>query len=160
MRRIITVAAIAAVIVASVFVCRELTTPCLIIRNTDTGKVISQYPVSPGDVFSVTFIHSVNKSPVTDVYEIRKDGVYVIQTIYYAFGAGVQTEIEAGQTLKYGEDGSMIVSGFNKKMENLSYIVGTVSDHILEIGGQTVSLRDLCGRNATIRFSCVRRLIL
>jgi hypothetical protein len=28
--------------------------------------------------------------------------------------------------------------------------VGTVSDHLLTIGGETVSLRDLCGRNAHI----------
>jgi hypothetical protein len=160
MRRIITVAAIAAVIAASVFVYFIFATPCLIIRNADTGEIVSQYPASSGDRFSVTFIHSVNKSPVTDVYEIRKDGIYVIQTKYYSFGAGVQTEIEDGQTLEYGEDGSMIVSGFNKKMDNLSYIVGTVSDHILEISGQTISLRDLCGRNATIRFSYERRLML
>lgn len=160
MKRIITVAAIAVAIVASVFVYCIFTKPCLVIRNTDTGKIVSQYPVSPGDRFSVTFVHSVNKTPVTDVYEIRKDGIYVIQTIYYSFGAGVQTEIEEGQTLEYGDDGSMIVSGFDKKMENLSYIVGTVSDHILEIDGQTISLRDLCGRNATIKFSYTRRLML
>lgn len=160
MKRIITVAAIVAFVAVTVFVYQIFTTQCLIIKNADTGVVIAQYPISLGDRFSVTFIHSVNKSPVTDVYEIRKDGIYVVQTIYYSFGAGVQTEIEEGQTLQYGEDGSMIVSGFDKRLDNLSYIVGTVSDHTLKIGGQIISLRDLCGRNATIRFSCARRMIL
>ena len=41
------------------------------------------------------------------------------------------------------EDGSMIVSGFYRPMDNLSYIVGTVSDHILEINGSSIKLRAL-----------------
>ena len=73
-------------------------------------------------------------------------------TLAYGFGAGVQTQIEEGQTLTYGEDGSMIVSGFDTPMPNLQYIVGTVSDHILTVNGEEISLRDLCGRNSLVRF--------
>ena len=96
----------------------------------------------------------MNKSPLSDVYQIRDRKIYVVRTIYYSFGAGVQTELEEGQTLSYGADGEMIVSGFNREMPQLSYIVGTVSDHVLTIGGKEVSLRDLCGRNATVEFCC------
>ena len=84
----------------------------------------------------------------------------MIKTIYYSCGAGVKTEIEEGQTLEYGEDGSMIVSGFDRPMDNLSYIVGTVSDHILEINKSSIKLRELYGRNTTVRFLCSRRLFV
>jgi len=110
--------------------------------------------VSEGDEFSVGFIHSVNKSPLTDVYQIKDHKIYVVRTIYYGFGAGVQTEIEDGQTLEYGENGEMIVSGFDQEMSHLSYIVGTVSDHVLTIHGDEVSLREKCGRNSTVEFTC------
>lgn len=153
-------AAVVVMIASSVFIYFALSSPCLILRNGDTGKTIASYPMDGGDEFSVTFVHSVNRSPVTDVYQIRGCEIYVTRTIYYSFGAGVQTEIEEGQTLEYGEDGSMIVSGFERRMDNLSYIVGTVSDHILKIGGETVSLRELCGRNTTVRFLCRRRFFL
>lgn len=133
-------------------------TSYLILKNGDTGEVIASFSVKDGDEFSVTFIHSVNNSPVTDVYQIRKSKIYVDRTIYYAFGAGVQTEIEEGQTLEYGQDGSMIVSGFNRLMDPLSYIVGTVSDHILQIHGKDISLRELCGKNTTVQFVLKRRL--
>ena len=53
---------------------------------------------------------------MTDVYEIRDHKIYVIRTIYNNFGAGVQTEIEDGQTLTYDENGEMVVSGFDKEM--------------------------------------------
>lgn len=126
----------------------------LTLRNGDTKEVYARYRVAEGDEFSVGFIHSVNKSPLTDVYQIRDHKIRVVRTIYYGFGAGVQTEIEDGQTLTYGENGEMIVSGFDLELPHLSYIVGTVSDHMLTIHGEEISLRQLCGRNSTVEFSC------
>ncbi|MBA2132731.1 DUF1850 domain-containing protein [Capillibacterium thermochitinicola] len=146
-------------ITALVFLFYVFSVPCLILRNGETGRVIRVFPVAEGDEFAVTFIHSVNQSPVTDVYQIRKDGIYVIRTIYYAFGAGVQSELAEGQSLEYGMDGAMIVSGFNRRLNPLSYIVGTVSDHTLQIGGEEISLREICGRNTTVHFVRGRRLI-
>jgi len=159
MRKIITGAAVV-VIAASVIVYYLISVPCLLLKDSDTGNTIAVYPLNKGEQFSVTFVHSVNKTPVTDVYEIRNGKIYVVRTIYYSFGAGVQTEIEENQTLEYGEDGSMIVSGFNRPIDNLSYIVGTVSDHILEINGKSINLRELCGKNATVRFVPGRRFII
>lgn len=126
---------------------------CLTLSNRDTGQIYSCYRMAEGDIFSIGFVHSVNKSPVIDYYEIRNKKIYVIQTKYYDFGAGVQTEIEDGQKLSYGDDGSMIVSGFNKEMDDLVYCVGMVSDHTLTIGERKISLRDLCGRGSLVRFS-------
>ena len=80
----------------------------LVLRNGDTNAEYARFRVKEGDEFSVTFIHSVNKYPLTDVYEIRDHKIYVIRTIYNNFGAGVQTEIEAGQTLTYDENGEMV----------------------------------------------------
>lgn len=129
----------------------------LVLRNGDTDEEFARFRVSEGDEFSVTFIHSVNQYPLTDVYQIRDGKVYVIRTIYNNFGAGVQTEIEEGQTLEINENGEMVVSGFNQEMPWLSYIVGTVSDHTLTIHGEEISLRELCGRNSKVKFSCEHR---
>ena len=126
----------------------------LVLSSAKTGEVYARYPVHTSDTFSIGFIHSVNKSPVTDYYEIRPDGIYVVKTVYYGFGAGVQTELEEGQKLEYGDDGSMIITGFDRKIDDLVYYVGTVSDHTLTLeDGKEISLRDLCGRNAKVRFA-------
>ncbi|MBQ2404729.1 MAG: DUF1850 domain-containing protein, partial [Lachnospiraceae bacterium] len=125
----------------------------LVLRNGDTTEEFARFRVSEGDEFSVTFIHSVNQYPLTDVYEIRDSKIYVVRTIYNNFGAGVQTEIEEGQTLEINENGEMVVSGFNLEMPWLSYIVGTVSDHTLTLHGKEISLRELCGRNSKVAFS-------
>ncbi len=119
---------------------------------SDTDEVIKLFRVQEGTEFSVEFIHSVNKSPVKDVFVVRDGKIYADRTVYSAFGAGVQTEIEDGQTLEYDDEGNMIVSGFNTEFPRVKYIVGTVSDHILEISGESISLTNMCGKNARVYF--------
>ena len=68
---------------------------------------------------------------------------------FSSFGAGMQSDLEKGQTMTRDGD-AIIVSGFDHSYRELNYIVGTVSDHLLYINGETISLRELCGRNAHI----------
>ena len=125
----------------------------LTVRDRDSREVYARYPLSEGGRFSVTFKHSVNLSPVTDVYVIEGGDIYVEETVYYHFGAGVQTQLNEGETLTYGEDGSMIVGNIHQLRTNVGYIVGTVYDHVLQVNGQEISLRDLCGKNTALRFN-------
>ena len=146
-------AAIMVVVIAAILTFVFRSGDYLVLRNGDTNEEFARFRVSEGDEFSVTFIHSVNQYPLTDVYEIRDSKIYVVRTIYNNFGAGVQTEIEDGQTLEINENGEMVVSGFNMEMPWLSYIVGTGSDHTLTLHEKEISLRELCGRNTKVAFS-------
>ena len=149
-------AAIMVVVIAAILAFTYRSGDYLVLRNGDTTEEFARFRVSEGDEFSVTFIHSVNQYPLTDVYEIRDSKIYVVRTIYNNFGAGVQTEIEEGQTLEINENGEMVVSGFDLEMPWLSYIVGTVSDHTLTLHEKKISLRELCGRNSKVAFSIER----
>ena len=122
------------------------------LSDSETGKVYRRFAVRDGSEFSVTFVHSVNKSPVTDVFVIRDGRIYADRTIYSSFGAGVQTTLEGEEKLTYDDKGNMIVSGFDTVFPEVKYIVGTVYDHVLEINGEKISLTELCGRNAHVRF--------
>ena len=149
-------AAIMVVVIAAILTVSLRNGDYLVLRNGDTDEEFARFRVSEGDEFSVTFIHSVNQYPLTDVYQIRDHKIYVVRTIYNNFGAGVQTEIEEGQTLEINENGEMVVSGFELEMPWLSYIVGTVSDHTLTLHEKKISLRELCGRNSKVSFSVER----
>ena len=149
-------AAIMVVVIAAILTVSLRNGDYLVLRNGDTDEEFARFRVSEGDEFSVTFIHSVNQYPLTDVYQIRDHKIYVVRTIYNNFGAGVQTEIEEGQTLEINENGEMVVSGFELEMPWLSYIVGTVSDHTLTLHEKKISLRELCGRNSKVSFTVER----
>jgi len=121
----------------------------LVIKDQDSGKVYGKWPLEEGDEFSIEFVHSVNKTPVRDFFKNEGGMIHPFATRFYSLGAGMQSVLEEGQTLSRDGD-ALVITGFTVSFKELYYIVGTVSDHLLEINGETVSLRDLCGRNAHI----------
>lgn len=151
--RVKVVAAIILIIAATLFLNFCKPGYYLTVKDRDTGELYAHYPMREGDRFSIEFKHSVNLSPVIDIYEIQGGDIYVEETVYYHFGAGVQTQLNEGETLSYGEDGSMIVSNIHQNRNDVQYIVGTLYDHILTVNGQQVNLRQLCGKNTKIRLN-------
>ena len=159
-RKRITAAAAIIVIIAVAVLLIPLAGYYLTLRNRDSGEVYARYRMGEGDRFSVTFTHSVNKYPLTDIYEIEDKTIYVEETVYCSFGAGVQTELNPGETLSeiyvdredyHGQ--AMVIGNIHQDRTNVGYIVGTVYDHVLNVNGEDVSLRDLCGRNSPVRFN-------
>ena len=122
----------------------------LTLRDSKTGELYARFPADNGTEFSIAFVHSVNQAPVKDVFVVKDKTIQPVETIFFAFGAGMQTDLQEGQKLVYHDDGSMSIIGFDQSFDQLNYIVGTVSDHILWIGGREESLRELCGKNAAI----------
>ncbi len=141
---------VAALALLGLFLLRE---PKLVLSDQDSGRVFARLSLADGDSFSVTFRHSVNKSDVTEIYQRRGKEIWLTGCVYYGFGAGVAEELDPSWTLETGENGEMILGNIEMKMNDLSYIVGTVYDHILEINGEKIILNQLCGKNAKVHFS-------
>ena len=119
------------------------------IRDSDTNKVYGRWPLEETGEFAIEFIHSVNQSPVRESFGIEGGMIRPRAVRFSSFGAGMQSDLEEGMSFVQDED-IMILSGFKASFRELNYIVGTVSDHLLFINGETISLRELCGRNAHI----------
>lgn len=151
-RRLLAVSVAAVLVAVSAFCFAAFRQKELALFDADTGQVYGSWPVEDGTRFTVEFIHSVNKSPVKDEFETRGRDILAISTTYSSFGAGVQTELNEGEKLEYDDNGNMVVSGFDLKFERLNFIVGTVYDHVLAIGNETISLTELCGKNAAVVF--------
>ena len=132
----------------------------LTLRNADTGRLYARWPIKEGGVFSVEFVHSVNQTPVREIFSVRGGRIVPVETVFYGFGAGMQTELEGNQQLKQGENGEMSIIGFDMQFAKLEYIVGTVSDHLLAVGEDNVSLRELCGRNAAVTLKAEKTIFL
>ena len=140
-------------IAAAAIACVAIAAAVLFLRSAGGRLVIRlSYPLEQGEEFSITFVHSVNKTPVTDVYDVNEAGMIVLRsTIYYGFGAGVPSDLDPRMELSYDEEtGAMVVSKIDMELPGFNLIVGTVSDHTLAIGGEEISLRDLCGRNTMV----------
>ena len=151
-KKLIAAAVLMIVITAAAFAINMMSADYLILYDSDTGKRYITEKADDGLMFSVEFIHSVNQTPVKDTYIIENGEIRAYSTTYRSFGAGVQTALEGNQKMTYDADGNMVITGFDISYDPLRYIVGTVSDHILTFGGEEISLRDMCGRNAKVVF--------
>ena len=147
---------VVAVILALVVISGKLpfTDPvqCVVMTDAETDEVYFQQPLEADGVFSVSYIHSVNKSNVEEYYRLEDDEICLFRARYRAFGAGVATELEEGQTLSY-EDGYMIIENIHYQIPNLVYRVGTVSDPLIHIGEQTWHMKDLAPELTSVRFT-------
>lgn len=126
--------------------------PVLVLINAENGKVFKTFDFGYDDTFSVSFIHSVNQSEVVDYFKRGKsDKLICYKNKFHSFGAGMPESWPEGVKITTTSDG-IFVDNLNIELDEVSYIVGTVSDHILEINGETISLRDLCGKNTEVLF--------
>ena len=123
--------------------------PRLEIRDAVSGRVYRRWPLEDGGEFAIEFVHSVNQSPVRETFAVRGAEIRPVAVRFASFGAGMHSDLEAGQTMSRDGD-ALVITGFSRSFRELNYIVGTVSDHLLYIKGEMVSLRELCGRNAHI----------
>jgi len=135
--------------VFSIIRCSDENGRVLEIRDAISGRLYGKWPLEEGGEFSIEFIHSVHQSSVRETFRIENGMIRPYSVRFFSFGAGMLSDLDEGQTLTQDGD-AMIISGFNTQFRELNYIVGTVSDHLLFINGETISLRDLCGRNAHI----------
>ena len=127
----------------------EPETGFLEIRNTNSGRLHGRLPIEEYGRFAIEFIHSVNQSPVTEFFRVENGMIRLLAVRFFSYGAGIQSDLQEGQTLNRDGD-AMILSGLNTSFKELNYIIGTVSDHLLIIDEQVISLRELFGRNAQI----------
>jgi len=121
--------------------------PVLEIRDAASGKIFGSWQLDESGEFFIEFIHSVNQSPVREKFKVDGKTILPVEARIFSLGAG--SDMEHGHTMSRDGDALLISGNFAPHTE-LNYIVGTVSDHVLIISEQTISLRELCGRNAHI----------
>lgn len=121
----------------------------LIICDTKSGRIYAEYGITEGEEFSISFVHSVNLTEVTDCYYADGDIIVCDKCVYSSFGAGMPTEWEESWQVSYEGD-KITISGLDIRQKKVNYIVGTVYDHVLHINGEDVVLNELCGKNAAI----------
>ena len=126
----------------------------LVIRDAGSRRVYGKWPLKEAKEFAIEFVHSVNQSPVRETFRADNGKIKPVSVRFASFGAGMLSDLEEDQIMI--QDGeALIIKGFSASFKSLNYIVGTVSDHLLFINDECISLRELCGRNAQITI-CIK----
>ena len=122
-----------------------------VVADESSGEILLSTAVEPGDVFGMKYIHSVNKSPIEDVFEILDDNSIMLKkTIFRSFGAGVPYELEEGQLLDVRDD-RIEISNINRQIDSYLLKVGTIAEHTLCINDLEIRMDSLTRPKRTVR---------
>lgn len=125
----------------------------LVLSNRNGARLFS-HEVSPGDRFTIMFMHSLALSTVEEVFEAIPDGRFrLVETRYEDFGAGLPHEEMPGQTMRF-EDGRIILDGYTAEFDELWLRVGHIANHRLVVrSGEIIPLRDLAKPGQAVRIA-------
>ncbi len=84
----------------------------IIIEDMSTEEELFVQEVEYGERFEVNYIHSVERSPVSEVFEVRGDGIYTMESHTESFGAGMPY---AGEDVEL-KDGTFTIKNINRKV--------------------------------------------
>jgi len=96
----------------------------LVILDNYDGTILLRERKSEGESFSISFIHSVNQSPVIETYQIINGQIVLTTLEFETFGAGMPTELEQGQSLTRLPNGNMFIEGIDRNVGNFYYAIG------------------------------------
>ncbi|WP_052465407.1 DUF1850 domain-containing protein [Thermotoga profunda] len=122
--------------------------PVLILSKE--GKVVYTKKLEDGK-FILTFVHSVEKTPVYEFYEILGDDtLYLYKTRYSSMGAGLPFQAEGRFETKNG----FFEAEISRRFKEISLRVSPLDGHGLLFKDDKVMFKDIANSNDLLVLSC------
>ena len=120
----------------------------LSIEDVSNGKTILETLAEPGDNLWIAFINSVEKLPVADHFVIDENyHIIFTETIFQAPYAGYDRSDKA----ELIAPGTTKISGYNCRMETVTFYAGDLSKHMLFLNGNWLPLYDVARGGDLVR---------
>ena len=120
----------------------------LSIEDVSNGKTILETLAKPGDNLWIAFINSVEKLPVADHFVIDENyHIIFAETIFQAPYAGYDRSDKA----ELIAPGTTKISGYNRRMEAVTFYAGDLSKHMLFLNGNWLPLYEVAQGGDLIR---------
>jgi len=111
----------------------------LVVEAPRLGHSLYSIPVSSGDIFELSYVHSVSRQPVEGRFEITtKEKIRPLTTTFDTFGPGLP---EPGDTANFEiQNGSFVVFHDEEPREEISLFVAPITEDRLFLNGEQYDL--------------------
>lgn len=124
-----------------------------VVGDADTGEPLLRVPVEEGDRVTLAYNHSVEKTPVRDVYAVRGTELDNVEMRFQSYGWGLPAREDV--RLESG----WFVFDPDRRYDDITVKPSPAADHRLVVGGHTYDLVGLSdGRS--VRLEVERRSVL
>ena len=129
--------------------------PLVLVVEKDNGRTLVSIPLEPGEQFTLRYIHSVDISPVYEVFSAdEKRGIIIEETYFKMFGAGMGHLSGRGSIV--GHNGWIFIKGMDVPLGEFYLRIGPRSvDHTILIGEEEIHLSKMAP-NTRVRLYIVR----
>jgi len=118
-----------------------------LVLNDGEGHPLMFIPVEEGQEMVYTSIHSVSNTPLEETLVVVDGGFEAVKVRFKdQSGAGLP-EYTYNDSDFYTEDGWLVIEGFNRSYESLSFRVNQLYDNRLKVNGSQILLYNLVGGN-------------
>ena len=124
-------------------------------QSGGVGRVVFLTRVAPGDTFTLSFVHSVEKSEVTDYFRIDDDHrIILYQTEFGSLNTGLPAVVSEGEIFERTDRGFRL-SNLDRVLPEIQLWVSEAYGGNLAMKGKEVSLPALAG-NGIVRITTRR----
>ena len=109
------------------------------VRSRRTDRVIFREMTAPGDVFTFSYIHSIEKIPVEGVFAVEEGGsLRVVETRFPSYGAGLPSP-----ATRKNDDNKWMVAPGGQRLPEFSFYISPINQSSLRLGDKTLDLNRL-----------------
>lgn len=107
----------------------------LIVEDAGTGERLLTAPVSEGTRVALNYTHSVEKTPVLDVYAVEGTKLEMVRMEFHSYGAGLPSRADVNVT-----DNGTFVFDPEGVYDHVYVKPGRIANHHLTVGERTYDL--------------------
>ena len=116
----------------------------LVVADAGSGEQLLAVPVETGAEVTLAYTHSVEKTPVRDVYVVDDGSLRMVRMEFDSYGAG----LPAGADVERTDDG--LVAPVDRSYDRLRVSPGSIAGHELRVGGDRYDLTALADGEVVI----------
>ncbi|NUB90231.1 DUF1850 domain-containing protein [Haloterrigena sp. SYSU A558-1] len=130
----VVVAALVVFVATGAVVASGATERTLVVADADSGEPLLEVPVDEGDEVILSYTHSVEKTPVQDVYVVDGTELRADRVVFHSHGAGLPSDEPIERT-----DEGFVVDGEGSH-EEIVVSPGSIAGHELVVDGDRYDL--------------------
>jgi len=113
------------------------------------NNIIWESEVEEGDQFTIKYLHSVARTPVLEIFDIKNGDIRLISTEYESYGAGLPFLNKHEYILK---DNKFIIRGINQKLPDILFRVSDYALHEFIFKNNSYKLYEIVKTETLLQF--------
>lgn len=127
----------------------------LVIEEPSAEKILWAAPLKENEEFQLRYIHSVDLTPVYEIYTNKNGALVLKESRFMTWGAGLGY---MGEGLLEEEDGWTVIRQMERRLESLPLRIGTIAEHTIIYRQKEILLQEFAPPQSLVNIRLRKKL--